>query len=347
MDITTFKHSRQKELSFAPEDLRWATPEIVAKYRAKRLSEQGRIIIEVGCGVGFQTLALAEKFEKVYAVEIDKDKIERAANNAKALGLKNIQFIQADALSDEVVKKVKDAEVIFCDPERLPSEEERTLEKITPDLKRLVNLYSSITQNIAIELPPQIKNISLGGEREYLSLQGKLNRLTLYFGKLAKAERSAVILPSEAKLESKREESKVKLKKTLKWGKFLFEVDPAVVKAGLLSELGELTKTALFSESKLVYFTSKELVLSPFFSHSFRVLGGCQFKEAEIINLLKTHGAGKVTLRFSIDPKEYWQIRSSYEKNLSGEKKLSLFKFEEIALVGEEIKPTEEIKLIL
>ena len=56
------KHSRQKELSFTPEDLRWATPEIAARYRAKRLSAHGKIIADLGCGIGFQTFAFAEKF---------------------------------------------------------------------------------------------------------------------------------------------------------------------------------------------------------------------------------------------------------------------------------------------
>ena len=356
------KHSRQKELSFTPEDLRWATPEIAARYRAKRLSAHGKIIADLGCGIGFQTFAFAEKFEKVYAVEIDKEKIERAISNAKALGLKNIQFIHGDALDQEIIKQLKDADIIFCDPERLPTEEERTLEKITPNLHQLIALYSHITQNIAIELPPQIKNLAISGEKEYLSVEGKLNRLTIYCGKLAQAERSAVILSEEARLvagaiveatskrgarlvaegnlqAAARLESDKKAKLTFKneIGKYLYEVDPAVVKAELVAELSRITKMSVFSKEKNTYLSSGKKVESPFFTHAFLVLAQGNFNDKEIISLLKKAEAGKVTLRFPLNPQEYWKIRMRYEKRLSGKKKVSLFKFGNEAIVGEEL----------
>ncbi|MBI2667127.1 methyltransferase domain-containing protein, partial [Candidatus Woesearchaeota archaeon] len=97
------KHPLANKLSFTPEDIRWATPDIVAKYRARRLFAHGKIIADLGSGIGFQTFAFAEKFEKVYAVEIDEEKIERAKTNANILGIKNIQFIHGDALNQKVI----------------------------------------------------------------------------------------------------------------------------------------------------------------------------------------------------------------------------------------------------
>ncbi len=334
MSSLSLKHPRQNELSFTAEDLRWATPEMVAKYRAKRLSSYGKVIADLGCGIGFQTFAFAERFEKVYAVEIDKEKLERAQANAEVLGLKNIIFIEGDALSKEVLQQLADVEIIFCDPERLPTEEERTLEKIKPEIAKLITLYSSLTQKIAIELPPQIKNLSLQGEKEYLSVGGKLNRLTLYLGELAQAERSAVILPQEARLEAN-----VKAKLTFKneLGKYLYEVDPAVAKAGLLAELCRSIRMSVFSQEKNVFLSSGKEVKSPFLVHAFQVLGSCVFQEKEILALLKKAEAGKVTLRFSVDPQEYWNIRMKYEKQLSGTKKVSLFRFEREAVIGEEL----------
>lgn len=329
------KHPCQKELSFTAEDLRWATPEMVAKYRAKRLSSYGKIIADLGCGIGFQTFAFAEKFEKLYAVEIDKEKLKCAQANAKVLGLKNIIFIEGDALSKEVLQQLADVEIVFCDPERLPTEEERTLEKIKPEIARLITLYSSLTQKIAIELPPQMKGIPLAGEKEYLSVEGKLNRLTLYVGELAKAERSAVILPEEARLEADKR-AKLTFKKEL--GKYLYEVDPAVAKAGLIAELCRSIRMSVFSQEKNAFLSSGRKTKSPFLVHTFQVLGSCQFQEKEIIALLKKVEAGKVTLRFAVDPQEYWNIRTRYEKRLSGTKKISLFRFENKAVVGEEIR---------
>src|SRR3989338_5246767 len=89
------KHVRAEGLQFTPEDIRWATPEIVAQYRAQRLSCD--TIVDLGCGIGFQTFAFATTCKHVYAIEIDKEKIKRAENNATFLGLKNITFIHGDA----------------------------------------------------------------------------------------------------------------------------------------------------------------------------------------------------------------------------------------------------------
>lgn len=347
------KHCQAAKLFFTAEDIRWATPEIVARYRAKRLAPYGKTIADLGCGIGFQTFAFAEKFERVVAVEIDKEKIAKAKQNAAVLGFHNIQFIEGDVLDAEIMKQISQqlpkVDIFFCDPERLPTEEERTLDMIKPNITEFVRLYSSLTKKIAIELPPQIKNISLPGEKEYLSVDGKLNRLTLFMGELATAERSAVILPSEARVESKEkskeksglesneetESIKAESIKAKRLEKYIYEVDPAVAKAGLLAELCSLTKTHLCSLGKTIFLTSEKRINSHLFPHVFQVLATGQFELENIIKLLKKTGAGKVTLRYSVDPREYWKIRMGYEQRLSGSKKVSLFQFGDEAVVGE------------
>src|SRR3989338_8768394 len=166
------KHLRAGELQHSEEDIRWATPEMVAEYRAKRLRCQ--IIVDIGCGIGFQTFAFAKTCDKVYAIEIDSQKIEKARQNAAVLGLKNITFIHGDALSADVVQQLGKINVVFCDPARLPEEGERKTETIQPDIHRLLAVYSSLTDKIAIEFPSQIKAIPFDCEKEYLSWKGKL-----------------------------------------------------------------------------------------------------------------------------------------------------------------------------
>lgn len=326
----SLKHSSLGRLEFTPEDLRWATPEIVANYRARRL--RCKVIADLGCGIGFQTFAFAKVCGKVYAVDDDEKKIERAEHNAEVLGLKNIVFIQGDILDEEVAAKVKDAEIIFCDPERLPEESKRTILTIKPNIQELVEMYSSITPNMAIEFPPQIRDIPFDCEKEYISVEGKLNRLVLYFGRLKESERSAVILPQGEVLRS---DTKAKLYRSKELGKYLYEADPAAAKAGLAAELSSLTKTLLFIQEKATFFmTSDKPVKSRFFSHSFEVLGRSAFEEQKIINLLKSLGIGKVILRFRVPPKDYWGVRLRYESQLSGGKKAALFKFGEEVLRG-------------
>src|SRR3989338_8118894 len=258
------KHSKAKKLHYRDEDIRWATSEVVAAYRAQRL--KCKTIVDIGCGIGFQAFAFAKTCKKVYAIEIDEEKIELAKKNAVVLGWKNIEFIHGDALSEKVLKQLKDVDIVFCDPERSPEERQRNVATIKPSIPELLKKYRALTENIAIEFPPQITEIPFDCEREYLSIDGALNRLTLYFGDLKKCERSAVVLPAGRKLCSSEQAT---LAETEVLGEYLYEADPAVVNAGLLAELSEETKTGLYGKSRAVFFTSDKKVKSSFFKNTF------------------------------------------------------------------------------
>lgn len=324
------KHSRAKKLHYREEDIRWATPEVVAAYRAERL--KCKVIADIGCGIGFQSFAFAKTCKKVYAVEIDKEKIALAEKNARVLGIKNIEFIHGDALSELVLKQLQEVEIVFCDPERLPEESKRSIGTIKPSIPGLLKKYGSITENMVIEFPPQITDIPFDCEKEYVSVDGALNRLDLYFGKLRKCERSAVILPGKEKLCSAEEAA---LEETEELGEYLYEADPAVVKASLLNELSQNTKTRLYSSGKAVFFTSDKKVKSSFFKNSFKVIEVCKQEEHEIIAALHKHDAGKVILRISVDPKEYWNVRKNIESKLKGTKTYALIHIADAAVIVE------------
>jgi len=314
-----FKHPQAAKLHYRAEDLRWATPEVVAAYRAERL--KCSVIADLGCGIGFQSFAFAKTCKKVYAVDMDKEKVALAKKNAEVLGIKNIEFIHGDALSDKMVKQLKDVEIVFCDPERLPEERKRTVGTIAPSIPELLKKYSVITEKIAIEFPPQITDVPFHCEKEYVSVDGQLNRLTLYFNDLKQCERSVVLLPGKEKLCSQEEAS---LEETEELGEYLYEADPAVVKAGLLAELSENAEVELYEEGKAVFFTSAKKINSPFFKNSFKVVDVCAQDEHEIITALRKHEAGKVILRFPIEPKEYWNFRKKIESKLTGNKTYAL-----------------------
>ncbi len=326
------KHPQAQKLHYRDDDLRWATPEIVAAYRAQRL--KCKVIADVGCGIGLQAFAFAKTCKKVYAIEIDERKLELAKKNAEILGLKNIEFIHGDALSENVLKQLKDIEIVFCDPERLPEESKRTVGTIKPSIPELLKKYGSITEKIALEFPPQITDITFDCEKEYISVDGQLNRLTLYFNGLQKCGRSAVILPAKEKLCSDEEAT---LEETEELGEYLHEADPAVAKAGLLAELSQKTKAALYSSGKSTFFTSGKKIKSHFFKNSFKVVDVCAQDEHEIITALQKHKAGKVILRFSVEPKEYWDVRKRIESKLTGDKTYALLYLKDKAVIVEKV----------
>ena len=322
------------------EGLQLATPEIVAEYIAKRLKTG--IIADLGCGIGGQVIFFAKECKKVYAVERNTEKLEYAKENCKLYGVNNVEFILGDALTEKVKALVSDADIIFSDPARALSEKVRTLEKLEPPIIEILKIYSDITPNFAFHAPPQMppERIVLDCEREYLSLHGQLNRLTLYFGALKRCERSAVVLPGEARLCS----SDAPAIKTGSLQEYVYEPEPSVVKAELLNELAQTIAgagNAIFfykGDERRTLLTSHELIDSPFFKDRYRILGKTEKDIVRMKEILKSEKAGKVVLRFDIEPEKYWELRKTLEEGLTGSRTLHVFGFGDEVVVGEKIK---------
>lgn len=320
--------------------LQLATPEPVAKYIARRLKTN--VIADLGCGIGGQVIYFAKECKKVYAVERDPEKLEYAKKNCDMYGVKNVEFIHGDALSEDTKERISDADIIFSDPARPLSEKEQTLEKLEPPVTEILKMYSDITQDLAFHAPPQMppSRILLDCEREYLSLNGQLNRLTLYFGALKRCERSAVVLPSGSYLRS----SNAPEIRTGQLSEYVHEPEPSVVKAQLLNELALTLK----EESRDIFFyrgdarrtllTSRELIVSPLFKDTYRVIGKTEKDMSRIKEILKSGKAKNVILRFDIEPEKYWEVRNKLEEDLIGNKTLHMFRFGEEVVVCEKIK---------
>ncbi len=57
-----------------------------------------------------------------------------------------------------------------------------------------------------------------------------------------------------------------------------------------------------------------------------------------IKEILKSENAGKVVLRFDIEPDRYWDVRKSLEEGLSGSRTLHVFGFGKEIVVGEKLR---------
>jgi SAM-dependent methyltransferase len=337
-DKRTIKFTRP--IASNAEGLQLATPEIVARYIAKRLKTN--IIADLGCGIGGQVIFFAKECKKVYAVERNPEKLEYAKENCRLYDVENVEFILGDALSESVKAQVSDADIVFSDPARPISEKERTLENLEPPITEILKNYSDITPELAFHAPPQMPpaRITLDCEREYLSLNGQLNRLTLYFGALSRCERSAVVVPGGAKLCS----SDAPPIETGTLREYVHEPEPSVVKAGLLNELAQAIKESgndIFfykSDEKRTLLTSSGLIVSPFIKDTYRVSGKTERDIVKMKEILKSEKAGKVVLRFDIEPEKYWELRKRLEEGLSGNRTLHVFGFGDEVVMGEKIR---------
>jgi hypothetical protein len=345
-------------LSVPQDQKRFSTPEIVALYRAEKLA--CRTIVDLCSGYGFQANAFSQFCKHVIAIELDPKKVKQAKEYARILGIKNITFICGDVLSQKRVLAIaqKDIDVVFCDPERLAAEKERTIATIRPDIKKLLELYNPMTEQIAMEFPPHIKGLEStfkNAEFEYLAVDGVVNRLTLYFGALKSASKSVVLLPHGDRVAFVGTDVSFSSRVSTAGYQYILEPMPALLLADLCFEalcyntdIVQIKKMIAakdivqVTQGKKIFFLSKEKIVSPFFTMYYilqrtKYVQGNKTQVKKIVDLLQQEGAEKVVLRYQIDPSQYWIERKKFEKGLeNGHKTVHLFLFD-MAVLGEKI----------
>lgn len=85
-------------------------------------------ILDIGCGSGAISLALADNLKKsyVYGIDINKEAIKLSNKNKEKLNLKNVDFFESDIFSNI---KEKNFDIIVSNPPYIDDAEMKTLEK--------------------------------------------------------------------------------------------------------------------------------------------------------------------------------------------------------------------------
>lgn len=322
-------------LFFDEEGLRYATPPVIAEYRAKRLKSQ--IIADISCGVGSQLIYFSKYSNKAIGVEIDNTRVKLAKLNMLSLNIENVEIMKGDALDEEVFKKI-DATCIFSDPSRKEKEEKRKFENLYPNPLKVYEKYKEKTDKMAFELPPQMekKEIKLKGEKEYTSLNFSLNRLALYMDGLATCNISAVSLPSMERITDL--DDSIRLERKMKIREYIYEVDYTVVKAGLIENLaGKICFDGNILDINKRCLLSSSSSYSSSFLRKYEVMEICNFEFYRLNKILKRLNAKKAIIRFFVEPKNYWKVRNKIEEGLKGENTYYIFKIKNRAIIGSKV----------
>lgn len=336
-------HSYIESLNIDKNILRYTTPENIAEYRAIRLKCD--TIIDACCGIGGQSIYFSKYCNHVYAIDMNLKKIKIAKKICKSLNIKNITFICSNSLDPNLISIIKKADIVFIDPERPSTEDKRCFESLSPQVDEIIRLYSKLTSNFAIELPPQINQnlICYNCEKEYISLNGKINRLTIYLGKLKKYNKTAITFPSKNVIHSdSSHKSNLPLYIVVKsLNKYVYDIDNVILVSNITNEFLNMlnSNVSVFQISeKKILLTSKNLIINPFFRYRYIFL-----KKISIVSIdsfinnntlllelnlyLDKIKTKKVFLRGVIDSYTYWIIRNKLKNNfcLTNEKIIHLF----------------------
>lgn len=287
-------------LFFTREALEQATSEQVAQYRARRLALHTHVS-DVCCGIGADTLAMAAAGHVVTAIDHDAMRLALAAANAEVLGLEQrITFVCADVLTTPPPP----VSALFCDPGRRAGGRRRFhVEQYQPPLSHIL-AWRTQTPALVVKLAPGVDLDELTDiqdyELEFVSLDGELKEALLWCGPLATTRRRATLLHSrspepDAACPTLVAQSDCPPARLTPPEQFLYEPDPAVIRAGLVAELASQLDAAQLDHT-IAYLTAATAIETPF-ARFWRVLEWLPFSLKRLRARLRALDAGCVTVK--------------------------------------------------
>jgi hypothetical protein len=147
---------------------------------------------------------------------------------------------------------------------------------------------------MGVKISPGVKLDELAGyeaEVEFISLDGELKEAVLWFGPLKTAHRRATLLPGPYTLTA-APDSLLPIREPQA---FLYEPDPAILRAGLVTTLGAQLNAAQL-DPDIAYLTSEKLQTTPF-ARAWAVEDWFPFQLKRLRAYLRERNIGNVTVK--------------------------------------------------
>ncbi|WP_104165683.1 SAM-dependent methyltransferase [Cryobacterium sp. N22] len=256
---------------FTEAGLEQATRLRVAALHAGRFVEAGlNRVADVGCGIGGDAMAMAAMELTVTAIDVDEVTATVASFNLAPFPSSSV--VCADASSVDPTE----FDALWFDPARRTAGHGNTSrltrsEDYSPNLDDVYALAERMPVGVKLGPGHDRDQIPETAEAQWVSVDGKLVEMGLWFGALARPgiRRSALLLTKDgvAELTAPADSEDVGVGEL---GDYLYEPDGAVIRARLIGDLARSMDASMLSEG-LAYLTSPTLTRTPF-ATAFRVL---------------------------------------------------------------------------
>ncbi|MEU8246994.1 class I SAM-dependent methyltransferase [Nonomuraea sp. NPDC048916] len=329
---------------FTPHGLEQATRTEVARHRARRLTarEPGAPrVLDVCCGIGGDTIALARAGCVVDAVDVDPLTVAVARANVEALGLGVRVTVR---LADAATVSPEGYDVLFADPARRTSRG-RTFDPMAysppwPVVLDLVSRSARACLKVAPGIPYEF--IPPDAEAEWVSFKGEVKEASLWTGgPWPDAEgtepeerpepgpadggagggaegptggprvRRATLLPGGQSLTATGARAL-----TGPVGRYLYEPDGAAIRAHLVGEVAELVAGRL-PDPMIAYITGDVPIDTPWAAR-YEVQDVLAFSLKRLRSILRERQIGNVTIKKRASALDIERLRA--DLRLSGDK---------------------------
>ncbi|MGC5627325.1 class I SAM-dependent methyltransferase [Georgenia sp. Z1344] len=284
--------------------LEQATRTVVAAHHAHRFRRaEVDLVADLGCGLGLDSLAIAGLGTRVLAVE--RDPVTATFARANLEPFDGAEVREGDALEIDLPDVGADA--LWADPARRDAAGRRLAdpESWGPPLSAVVARARSV-RAAGIKVAPGIDldHVPDDAHAQWVSVDREVVEAALWFGDAAPEGpgRSALVLTDEQPHllapeqggprppSAPHEEAPV-----APLGAYLHEPDGAVIRAGLVAELGRRLGAGVVSE-RIAYLTSDEPAGSPF-ARSYRVLEQVDAGAKGLARALAAREIGDLTIK--------------------------------------------------
>jgi hypothetical protein len=229
------------------------------------------------------------------------------------------EFLQADLHQLPFSLSTNRRTAIFCDPARRHNHQRAfNVEQYSPPLS-LIKSWLPYIPALGVKVSPGVKLDQLSGydcEIEFISLNGELKETVLWFGPLKSAAHRATLLPGKHTLTADKQ-PQLPLSEPKP---YIYEPDPAILRAGLVAALGAQLNAAQL-DPEIAYLTADNHISTPF-ARAWQVEDWLPFQLKNLRTYLRERNVGPITVKkrgSPITPEELIQglrLEGEIEKTL-------------------------------
>lgn len=289
---------------FTTAGLEQATRLEVAARHAQRFSQAGlERVGDLGCGIGGDAMACSALGLEVLGVDHDEFTAQIATVNLRQFPESRIRC--ADALSIDLASE--GLQGVFMDPARRTRRGGRVFDpaSYSPNLDAVLELRHRVP--LGVKVGPGLPYTALPSEThaEWISVDGSVVEAGLWFGDLAPAGsgRSAVVLGTDdqghrtsRQLHAPGDaDAPVATAATGALGRYLYEPDGAVIRAGLVAMVAEELGGHLIDPG--IAFITTEAAPTTALATGYRVLDSFGFGVKRLRAYLRQRGVGRLTIK--------------------------------------------------
>lgn len=259
-------------------------------------------VVDLGCGIGGDALALA-------ALDLPVLAIERDAVTATVAAFNLAPFPTAEVRSGDAEETTLDpADAVFLDPARRTVGAGRGRRLSPDDWSPSLDFCFGVARehSTAIKLAPGFDRDELPTdvEAQWITAGGETVELVLWSGELRRpgVSRSALVLGQNGRAELTAAEDSADVE-VAPLGRYLFEPAGAVIRARLIGDLARMIGAGMVSPD-IAYLTGDAAVDSPLLT-AFEVGAVLPLDERTIARELRSRGIGRLEIKkrgVDIDP---------------------------------------------